>query len=801
MSSPLAQVWAKSRDSTRAARGELLTEHLTAVRDVARTLRRRVGVIPGVPEYFWDCVVLAGLLHDAGKVPAGFQRMIGNPGPPLPWGERHEVYSLGFAAHVLTGLPEEQLDLIQAAIATHHRSLEGGRRSLKGFLAVRYPSPKLLAEAIGPVNSGVAAALHVWLQSEAGRTPTPAPGSDAVAEAAYQGLMRVVDQWAGQDRDGLTAVLLQGAVTLADHAASAHLGFVVGQPAGAAFAEKLTARLEGRGRGLFPHQIHAGRTGGHLLLRAPTGYGKTEAALLWAACQAEQLREVTGGEPRLFYTLPYLASINAMSDRLREEFGDDAHELVGVAHSRAASYYLRLAAEGDCGVRDGNEDELAAQAARQAVARTQATRLFREPVRVGTPYQLVRGALAGPKHSGILIDAANSVYVLDELHAYEPRKLGIILAMTGLWARLGGRIGVISATMPRALADLLTMALGEQPATVEPPQDWLWPVRHRLFLREQHITAPESMAEIAARLREDHRSVLAVVNTVDDARVLYRELAPAVIERHGEDAALLLHSRFRAGDRAAIEKKITARFASSGPRRPGLLVATQTVEVSLDIDLDVLHTSGAPLEALIQRFGRVNRLSKLPEPAAVVMHQARYGPRRSGSTDEYADVVYEAGPVRLAWQILTRHDHGCLDEKMFSGWLDEIYASAWGQQWRAEVERTYRNWARNWLEFSDPFTDRGELEANFDQLFNGTEVILGQDADEYRRLLNENTPGTGRLLAADLLIPVPLWAVKSGRWNKELGITLIDGDYDPALGLLAVRSPSSSGAYSRGEVL
>ena len=117
-------------------------------------------------------------------------------------------------------------------------------------------------------------------------------------------------------------------------------------------------------------------------------------------------------------------------------------DLVGVAHARAASYYLHAAADDDCATLD-------ASAARRALARNRATRLFREPVRVGTPYQpLVRGALAGPAHSSILIDAANSVFILDELHIYETGKLGIILAMIRLWTRLGGRIGVVSATFP-----------------------------------------------------------------------------------------------------------------------------------------------------------------------------------------------------------------------------------------------------------------------------------------------------------------------------------------------------------------
>jgi CRISPR-associated endonuclease/helicase Cas3 len=137
------------------------------------------------------------------------------------------------------------------------------------------------------------------------------------------------------------------------------------------------------------------------------------------------------------------------------------------------------------------------------VARNRATRLFREPVRVGTPYQLVRGALAGPAHASILIDAANSVFILDELHAYEPRRLGMILAMVRLWTRLGGRVGVVSATLPAALADLLTMALGQRPRIVEPPDSWTWPVRHRLALRAAaaaHASQSEALHRVLARL-------------------------------------------------------------------------------------------------------------------------------------------------------------------------------------------------------------------------------------------------------------------------------------------------------------
>lgn len=800
----LDRIWAKSRVRPRDARGELLTEHLSAARDAARMLQARTGLIPGAPENFWKCVILACLLHDAGKVPAGFQQMVGNPGPAVPWGQRHEVYSLGFTRHVLGVLSPEELHLVMTGVASHHWPFEARkRRSLRGLLGTAYRSPRHLEEAIGPVDLEAAHAIHSWLQVQADVPGSQPPGLAELARAAHQGLSDVIDRWtspATSPEDNLVAVLIQGAVTLADHAASARTPLVLSQPVDAAFAKKLRSRWDQAGRVPFPHQLSASTVDGHLLLRAPTGQGKTEAMLLWAAAQVEKLRETTRGIPRVFYTLPYLASINAMTGRLTQELGDTDQDLVGVSHSRAASYYLRLAAEGDCGTATGEASDLMSRAARQALARNRATRLFREPVRVGTPYQLIRGALAGPKHSGILIDAANSVFILDELHAYEPRRLGMILAMIRLWTRLGGCVGVASATFPAALAELLTTALGEMPSTVEPPPSWQWPVRHQLSIRHDHVAATQAISEIACQVR-DGNSVLVVANNIADAISIYQQLSPEVTARHGEDAALLLHARFKTGDRAAIEKRIIRRFRSGGPRRPGLLVATQTVEVSLDIDLDILHTSGAPLEPLIQRFGRVNRLGSLATPAPVIVHEPAYRPRRQEPGSDYADGVYPAEPVRLAWRILAGHDQQKLDEKIFGQWLNEIYASQWGQEWRAAVDDEYQAWSGNWLQFSEPFDDRDHLERAFDDLFDGTEAILDEDVTTYRRQLSENTPAVGRLLAADLLIPLPVYAIPLGRWDKELGVTVVDGDYDSAVGLRGIRRPDGISLYSPGEIV
>ena len=131
-----------------------------------------------------------------------------------------------------------------------------------------------------------------------------------------------------------------------------------------------------------------------------------------------------------------------MADRLGEVLGQDQ---VGVVHSRAASFHLSRAACDDqdpSQVQSSKTQELQEREhASRAVAKANASRLFRELVRVTTPYQLLRGALGGTAHAATLIDTANSVFVFDELHAYEPARLGMILAMMNQWVQLGGCTG------------------------------------------------------------------------------------------------------------------------------------------------------------------------------------------------------------------------------------------------------------------------------------------------------------------------------------------------------------------------
>ncbi|MFY1686177.1 CRISPR-associated helicase Cas3' [Micromonospora sp. WMMD730] len=813
-----------AKSSQRGRPVESLTAHLAATLAAADALAERVGRIEVVEktlgELFWQVVRWAALSHDAGKIADGFQDMLA--GRSAAWGQRHEVLSLGFLPLLIDN--ELLRRWVAFGVVTHHRALASSPDGAgKPSIAQTYGHGGLpLADfraRIGPVDQAVAAELARWLAGTAMSAglptlgPATAPDVVASAHALLDETLRYWDEqgWAGHDHD-LAAILVQGAVTLADHLSSAHGTLHRTQPIAPGFVTRLAGDFAASGRALHRHQEQARDVRGHLLLRAPTGTGKTEAGLLWAAGQVAELMATVGGVPRVVYTLPYLASINAMARRLGRLLGGD--EVTGVAHSRAASYHLATAISAEdenAAATPGTADEDARRvaAARKAVSRAAATRLFRETVRISTPYQLLRGALAGPIHAGIVVDSANSVFVLDELHAYEPVRLGYILATAQLWERLGGRVAVLSATLPTVLAELFTQAM-RSPVQAVSADPGCVPPRHRVRIRDHTLISPDAIAEMRGRLVAGE-SVVVVANNVAQAQQLYDALAPSARARHHDspdgtdpDAAILLHSRFRRVDRSHIERRIIGRYGTqaraAGRGRGGLVVATQVVEVSLDVDFDVLFTSAAPLEALLQRFGRVNRLGRRAA-ADVIVHPAAFGPRRGDPTRrDYADGVYLREPVEAGWRILCGHDGQSVDEVQAGGWLDSIYVTVWGQAWWAEVDRERARFHDDFLSFSEPYADRIPLTDRFDELFDGTEAIIQDDLASYETALGlAGQRPVGRLLADDYLIPMPAYAARLARLDHRLGVRVVNGEYDEEYGLTKVNAVEGA-RYRLGEV-
>lgn len=706
--------------------GETLAEHTWEVlKKLAelRALRPTLPALADVPR-LWHCLFWACFLHDFGKVARGFQARL-NGGPP--WRHRHEVLSLAFLDWIAPGLAGDEQTWVLAAIASHHRDAED--------IARLYPDLEddPLAPLLAEVDADAVTALWRWVDEcaaawrdalgfdagEVGTIPLP-PLASAVEMVMAQGVRRarawlyrysdwIDDLPRAADRVRVLGVILRGITTSADHMASAHLARVPPpvQESWEDLAARILAPLRAQDPSIEPYahqRASAAAAGRSALLIAPTGSGKTEAALYWA------LGDGKTPLTRLFYALPYQASMNAMFDRLRDPDRGFGPQAVGLQHGRALqALHARLLQ---------SEEGVVAAAAAARWERNLNT-LHARPVKVFSPYQMLKALFQLRGFEAILTDYAGGAFVLDEIHAYDPERLALILALIAhLRVWYGARFLVMSATFPEIIRQRLIEALGTHHTITAGPTLFARFRRHRL-----HILAGELTADGVDRIVKDVRGgkqVLVCANTVRRAQEMHTALQRAGLPAH---QVLLLHSRYTFGDRNHREISIRSRCGADVPldqRAPLALVATQVVEVSLDIDLDTIYSDPAPLEALLQRFGRVNRRGRKGICPVHVFREPADGQGVYGRRDDRE----QAGRiVQVTLAELEQHDGAIIDEAETGVWLDAIYADPiLRAQWNAAYERV-ADQAALILRDLRPFTSDPRREDEFEQLFDGVEVI------------------------------------------------------------------------------
>jgi CRISPR-associated endonuclease/helicase Cas3 len=305
----------------------------------------------------------------------------------------------------------------------------------------------------------------------------------------------------------------------------------------------------------------------------------------------------------------------------------------------------------------------------------------------------------------------------------------------------------MSATFPSVLRTLLRDVLG---ATVEIEADQKTKdeaQRHVLRIVDRDLLSEETMTEVAVRQRSGE-AVLLVATTVSRAQRAYDILR----RRLGEDVVNLLHSRFTGEDRARKEVALMTKVAN-GRSRIGeagtVLVATQVVEVSLDVDFDVLFTDPAPVEPLIQRFGRVNRGRRGPL-RDVLVHTVI--PNASMH-------IYGRETVDRALATLRPWASVPVREEVVQSWVDASYESI-AVAFVAEVRKRIQEYRRAVIETNRPLESHEELQKLFDEQFDGSEVVPLSSRAEYERRLEEDP-----LAAPGLRIPVSLGQI--GRLGRE----------------------------------
>ena len=637
--STLDKILAKS-PSPEFPDGISLFQHTTEAVAVWRELRKRYSHLPMLDEEFWLRSLVAIIFHDFGKASRNFQELtLGTTIHTKRWQFsdieekqendnriRHEFLSglflfLSDAAFYRTN-PESLF-----AVFTHHKRFHIGLfedhnkkihfikkdemlafvEFAKGMIESEFGKEKtasllpLSSRAIDALDKTPTVKLrdffyyeNIWQTTMGSMT-----AESRYHYIFYKAILNIAD-WTSSGRKPLSEPLIYNQLNIEKH---------------------IRKRAKEHFKGLRNFQTECQQPH-NLIAIAPTGSGKTEAALLWAS-QKEDFE-------RIFYLLPTRVTANAIWDRLTEYFSISQTAIV---HSSALLYRKEL--------NDGDEygDYLRDKT------------LFKN-CSVATVDQWLTAGFNLSFWEIKTFHLCRAWVIIDEVHLYAPYTLGLICAsIQYLREKFETRFFIMSATMPLKLRTLLEKYLGSNGIVED--AELLSEKRNRFRIEDK--TVDELLSEIREAIAVNKKKVLLVVNTVDEAIRLYNELIDL--------NPICYHSRFIVSDRRKKEQTILD-IEKSELTEGVLLIATQVVEVSLDIDYDLLFTENAPIDAIIQRAGRVNRKRAKQDSEVVVFQHTEI-------TEKY--VYKESQFLNKTFEVLKTVNGEKLTERELTELVETVY--------------------------------------------------------------------------------------------------------------------------------
>lgn len=528
-----------------------LHEHLLLVSTVAEKIAIYSNMNPQIARF-------GAILHDIGKTSMVFQqRLTAKKKPDTPF--RHEIASCFF----ISLFDKEFHPVLIEMVIAHHKSVVGDTKR-KGILDLNEDRDNTFElhskewelwknDALEILSAfGITIRDISIEQAQASYDAVIAYCEDAVLERGYS-------EW-------------RGLLMAADHFASA-------------LSDKTDEYLErifkepkldfyNRRHELYPLSLKdAASEKKHTMVVASTGAGKTD--FLFRRCKG-----------RLFYTLPFQASINAMYKRVKNDLSTDNPNMdIRLLH--AAS---KIVLEGK------SKEEKIIQGHVGAA------------VKVLTPHQIAAIAFGTNGYEAMIMDIKGCDVILDEIHTYTEVTRAIVLKIIQVLKHLDCNIHIGTATMPKLLYNRIIDLLGKENVLEVHLEENEQEQFNRHIIHK--IDSWEIAAEVIAQSVNEQKKVLVVCNRVKAAQEKYTRLK----RLFPETPIILIHSRFTKGDREEKERLLLGLDEDGKPNghfntstEACIVVATQVVEVSLDLSFDVMVTDAAPLDALIQRFGRVNR--------------------------------------------------------------------------------------------------------------------------------------------------------------------------------------------------
>ncbi len=569
--------------------------------------------------------------------------------------------------------------------------------------------------------------------------------------------------------------------------------------------------------GSLPRQVQClieqlPKTPGLTLIEASTGSGKTEAALAYAW----QLLAL-GLADSIVFALPTQATANAMLARLEKAapllFANQTNLVL--AHGRAKYQQNFIDLKQACLPQTAQGQEEAWVQCGNWLAQSR-KRVFLGQIGVCTVDQVLVSVLP-VKHKFVRgFGIGRSVLIVDEVHAYDSYMYGLLEAVLEQQRLAGGSAVLLSATLPSGQKRRLAQAWACELKTINPayplishcsagqtttfdlteqPEQQPIPTTVSLeLIKTPELLPDEQFLHRLLAAVEQGAQVCLVCNLVAVAQQLYQR-CQVLSEQSAtldEEQCLLFHSRFIFSHRQDKEKKVLGLFGPEpqpeNARRKGhLLIATQVVEQSLDLDFDWLVTQLCPVDLLFQRMGRLHRHAKnwpnrpepfvepvctvlLPVEADYALHEVIYGNSRVlWRTQQFLEAAEKDGELKVTFPAAYRD------------WIEPVYDE---EAWPDEPESVLKSYDA------------------FDKDRYASKMLARQLINSSMHELSDNDANVSALTRdGDMSLNVlPIYVDDQGRrclLNGECLDELDDSQRAEALNLNSVAVPKSWGKHDR----
>ena len=351
------------------------------------------------------------------------------------------------------------------------------------------------------------------------------------------------------------------------------------------------------------------------IIEAPMGEGKTEAGAFYAARMCH-LRNKQG----LYFALPTSATSNQMHGRIYEMLAQIQRDKPRLMHGMAWLVQNQQVEKWGDDDPEQHESWDWLRPMRRAMLAENG---------VGTVDQAMMAALHIRYSCLRMLGLTGKVLVIDEIHAYDAYMSSIIEKLVQWCVALHVPVVMLSATLTEDKRKALVTAAGAELLNINQAYPLITQVRNGEARQLEvsgtaksgcyHFEAvhiwddPSATAARALQKVANGGCLCVMLNTVSDAQRVYREIVKNADE---QTQVCLFHARMKAKHRDAIEKHCVELFGKNGAQRPerAVLVCTQVVEQSMDLDFDGMISCLAPIDLLLQRAGRVHRHERSGRP-------------------------------------------------------------------------------------------------------------------------------------------------------------------------------------------